>query len=128
MWSPPCQTPQNWIGGILSAAIDASDGVERTATEDLTACLIPLSQVLTEYPTLRVDAETESAIALGKVFSCGDTERQPEPAETSWHRVLSSEGLLIALAKPVVAHEPAMHGSGALLWHPSVVLIARNDS
>jgi tRNA pseudouridine55 synthase len=97
--------------------------------DDLTACLIPLTQVLTEYPTLRVDAEAESAIARGKVFLCGPAECQPESAENAWHRVLSSEGLLIALAKPVVAHAASDPlSSGAMHWHPSVVLIARNDS
>jgi hypothetical protein len=95
--------------------------------DDLTARLVPLGQVLTGYPTLRVDAETESAIARGKVFSCGPAEPQPEFAENAWHRVLSSEGLLIALAKPVVVHAASdPQSSGVILWHPSVVLIARN--
>ena len=51
--------------------------------EDLTARLIPLNHVLTEYPALRVDAETEAAIALGKVFSCGNVQGQPRSGETS---------------------------------------------
>ena len=94
---------------------------------DLTARLVQLGQVLSEYPTLRVDAETESAIAQGKVFSYGPAEHQPEFTENAWHRVLSSEGLLIAMAKPVVAHTASdPQSSGAMFWHPSVVLIARN--
>jgi tRNA pseudouridine55 synthase len=96
--------------------------------EDLKARLIPLNQVLIDYPALRVDTETETAIALGKLFSCEGLERQPDSAETSWHRVLSSEGLLIALAKPaVVAAARDANHSGPVLWHPTVVLIAKND-
>ncbi len=97
--------------------------------EDLIARLIPLNRVLTEFPALRVDAETETAIALGKVFSCGNVQGQPRSGETSWHRVLSSEGLLIAIAKPVTAADVSdPQSSSTMLWHPSVVLIARNDS
>jgi tRNA pseudouridine55 synthase len=97
----------------------------RASLEDLTARLIPLSHVLAEYPTLRVDAETEAAIAQGKVFLCGDTRSQPQSSETSWHRVLSPQGLLIALAKPVAASEAAdPHRSTAVLWHPAVVLMS----
>jgi len=97
--------------------------------EHVTARLIALSQVLAEYPALRVDAETETAIAQGKVFSCEAAERQPESVETSWHRVLSSDGLLIALAKPAAAVDAGdVHGSNSRLWHPTLVLIARNES
>jgi len=101
----------------------------QASIDDLTARLIPLNHVLTEYPALRVDAETEKAIALGKVFSCGNAQGQPHCGGTSWHRVLSSEGLLIALAKPVAvpdASDPL--GSSAMLWHPAVVLITLNNS
>ena len=98
-------------------------------TEDLTGRLIALNHVLTEYPTLRVDAETEEAIAVGKVFSCADTQGQSRFESTGWHRVLSSEGLLIAFAKPVPPADASdVQRSGALLWHPTVVLIAKNDS
>ena len=97
--------------------------------EDLIARLIPLNRVLTEYPALRVDAETETAIAQGKVFSCANVQGQPRSGETSWHRVLSSEGLLIALAKPAAATNASdPQSSSTMLWHPTVVLITRNDS
>src|SRR4029077_6932598 len=102
---------------------------DQSSIEALTGCLIPLSQVLTEYPTLRVDAEAETGIALGKVFSCGNIQGQPYSGETSWHRVLSSEGLLLALAKPVVAAEARdSQNSNAMLWHPTVVLITKDNS
>ena len=102
---------------------------EQSSIEALTARLTPLNHVLTEYPALRVDAETETGIALGKVFSCGNVQGRPRSGETSWHRVLTSEGLLIALAKPVVtadANDP--QSSSAMLWHPTIVLITRDNS
>ena len=96
---------------------------------ELTARLISLNQVLTEYPALRVDAETETAIGLGKAFACGDAQGQPRPLGTSWHRVLSSEGVLIALAKPFAASDACNPpSSSAILWHPAVVLITRNSA
>jgi tRNA pseudouridine55 synthase len=112
----------------LQQAISLTD-FHQVAHEDLKARLIPLNRVLSDYPTLRVDAETETAIALGKLFSCEGVERQPDSGETSWHRVLSSEGLLIALAKPVaVADASETNHPVAVHWHPAVVLIAKNDS
>lgn len=115
-------------GFSLQQAISLADFHEVTH-EDLKARLIPLNQVLIEYPALRVDAETETAIALGKLFSCEDVQRQPDSAETSWHRVLSSEGLLIALAKPVAAADGSNPlSSNTLLWHPTVVLITKDNS
>jgi tRNA pseudouridine55 synthase len=111
----------------LAQALPFSD-FNQTAVEDFIARLIPLNQVLTKYPTLRVDAETQTAIALGKVFSSGDAQVQPHCGGTSWHRVLSSEGLLIALAKPVTAPDASdPHRSSAMLWHPTVVLITKNN-
>ena len=102
---------------------------EPLSIEELTARLIPLNQVLSEYPALRVDSETETAIALGRVFFCKNVQGESHSAGTSWHRVLSSEGLLIALAKPVVAADASdAHHSSAILWHPTVVLIAKNHS
>jgi tRNA pseudouridine55 synthase len=102
---------------------------DQSSIEALAARLIPLNHVLTEYPTLRVDAETETGIALGKVFSCGNVQGQPRSGETSWHRVLSSEGLLIALAKPVFAADPSdPQSSSTMLWHPTVVLISKDNS
>jgi tRNA pseudouridine55 synthase len=101
----------------------------QSSIEALTARLIPLNHVLTEYPALRVDAETETGIALGKVFSCGNVQGPPRSGETLWHRVLSSEGLLIALAKPVTATDASdPQDSNAMLWHPTVVLITRDNS
>ena len=101
---------------------------DQASIEDLTARLIPLNHVLSEYPALRVDAETEKAIVSGKVFSCGNAQGQPKLG-TSWHRVLSSEGLLIALAKPVAAADARdPHCASAMLWHPTVVLITKNNS
>jgi tRNA pseudouridine55 synthase len=112
----------------LQQSIPLAEFIE-VSIEDSTARLISLSQVLTDYPTLRVDAETEAAIALGKVFSCGDSERQSDSVETSWHRVLSSEGLLIALAKPVAATDAGDPlNSNTLLWHPTIVLITKDNS
>jgi hypothetical protein len=103
--------------------------LRKASIEDLTARLIALNQVLSEYPVLRVETETERAIALGKVFSCGNVQGQYDFVETSWHRVLSSEGILIALAKPVTAidaREP--QNSSTNLWHPSVVLLTKDKS
>jgi tRNA pseudouridine55 synthase len=100
----------------------------QTSIEDLSARLIPLSRVLTEYPALQVDAETEKAIVSGKVFSCGNSQGQPHCGGTSWHRVLSSEGLLIALAKPSVATDAGhARSSSTMLWHPAVVLITKDN-
>jgi tRNA pseudouridine55 synthase len=102
---------------------------DQSSIEALTARLIPLNHVLTEYPALRVDTETETAIALGKVFSCGNIQGPPRSGETSWHRVLSPEGLLIALAKPVVAADASdPQSSSTMLWHPTVVLITKDNS
>ena len=96
--------------------------------EGLTTRLVSLNQALTEYPALRVDAETETAIALGKVFSCKNVQGQPHLGGSSWHRVLTSEGLLIALAKPVFAADVSdPQSSSAMLWHPNVVLIKRDN-
>ena len=101
----------------------------QSSIEALTARLIPLNQVLTEYPALRVDDETETGIALGKVFSCGNVQIPSRSSETSWHRVLTSEGLLIALAKPVVTADACdPQSSSAMLWHPIVVLITKGNS
>ena len=103
--------------------------LDQSSIEALTARLIPLNHVLTEYPALRVDAETETAIALGKVFSCGNIQSPPRSGETSWHRVLSPEGLLIALAKPFVAADGSdPQSSSTMLWHPTVVLITKDNS
>ena len=97
--------------------------------KDLIARLIPLNHVLTEFPALRVDAETQTAIAQGKVFSCANVQGQPRSGETSWHRVLSSEGLLIALAKPAAASNASdPQSSSTMLWHPTVVLITKDNS
>jgi hypothetical protein len=97
--------------------------------EGLTTRLVSLNQALTEYPAVRVDAETETAIALGKVFSCGNVQGQLHFGGSSWHRVLSSEGLLIALAKPVVASDASDPlSSTTMLWHPTVVLITKDNS
>ena len=97
--------------------------------EALTTRLVSLNQALTEYPALTVDAETETAIALGKVFSCENVHGQPHFGGSSWHRVLSSEGLLIALAKPVVAADASDPPSlSTMLWHPTVVLISKDNS
>jgi len=102
---------------------------ERLTIEVLAARLIPLNEVLGEFPVLRADAEAETAIAQGRVFSCRIAEGQPQSGETSWHRVLSSEGLLIALAKPVAASGANdLDHSTAVLWHPAVVLITRDNS
>ena len=102
---------------------------EQSNIEALTARLIPLNHVLTEYPVLRVDAETETGIALGKVFSCGSIQGRPRSSATSWHRVLTSQGLLIALAKPVVTADSCdPQSSSAMLWHPTVVLITKGNS
>ena len=60
----------------LQQSISLTD-FHQASLEDLTGSLIPLKR-LDEYPTLRVDAETETAIALGKVFSCGDADRQSD--------------------------------------------------
>ena len=100
----------------------------QASIEDLTARLIPLNSVLSEYPALQVDAETEEAIVSGKVFSCGNVQGQPH-CGTSWHRVLSSEGLLIALAKPVAAADASdSPSSTTMLFHPTVVLITKGNS
>jgi len=97
--------------------------------DDLITRLVPLNRVLTEYPVLRVDAETETAIALGKVFSCASVQGQARFGENSWHRVLSSENLLIALAKPVAATDVSdRQSSSTTLWHPAVVLITKDNS
>lgn len=102
---------------------------ERLTPEVLAARLIPLNEVLGEFPVLQADAEAETAIAQGRVFSCGSAEGQPQSRETSWRRVLSSEGLLIALAKPVaVPGTKDLDHSTAVLWHPAVVLITRDKS
>jgi tRNA pseudouridine55 synthase len=103
-------------------------GFNQASIEDLTARLIPLNSVLSEYPALQVDAETEEAIVSGKVFSCGNVQGQPH-CGTSWHRVLSSEGLLIALAKPVAAADASdSPSSTTMLFHPTVVLITKGNS
>ena len=100
----------------------------QASIEDLTARLIPLNSVLSEYPALQVDAETEEAIVSGKVFSCGNVHGQPHCGGTSWHRVLSSEGLLIALAKPVAAADASDSPSSTMmLFHPTVVLITKGN-
>jgi tRNA pseudouridine55 synthase len=112
----------------LEQSISLSDFIQAN-TDDLKDRLISLSRVLTEYPTLTVDAETEKAIILGKVFSCGHAQGQLPCGGTSWHRVLSSEGFLIALAKPFAAPDASDPlGSSAMLWHPAVVLITQNKS
>jgi len=97
--------------------------------EGLTRRLVSLNQALTEYPALRVDAETETAIALGKMFSCANVQGQPHFGGSSWYRVLSSEGVLIALAKSVVAADVSdPQSSSTMLWHPTVVLITKDRS
>lgn len=102
---------------------------ERLTIEALAARLIPLNEVLSEFPVLRADAEAETAIAQGRVFSCRNAEGQPQSDETSWHRVLSSEGLLIALAKQATASGATdLVNSTEALWHPAVVLITRDKS
>lgn len=102
---------------------------QRLTLEVLAARLILLNEVLGEFPVLQADAQAETAIAQGRVFSCGNAEGQPQSGETSWHRVLSSEGLLIALAKPVAASGANdLANSTAVLWHPDVVLITRDSS
>jgi tRNA pseudouridine55 synthase len=112
----------------LQQAMPLKD-LDQSSIEALTAGLIPLNHVLTEYPALRVDAETETAIALGKVFSCGNIQGPSRSGETSWHRVLSPEGLLIALAKPFVAADASdPQSSSTMLWHPTVVLITKDNS
>ena len=102
--------------------------LHQLSIEDLSARLIPLNQALSEYPALRVEAETEAAIAQGKVFLCECAEGQPHPARSSWHRVLSSKGLLIALAKPVVEADATDPSPGRPLWHPTVVLTMKGNS
>jgi len=100
----------------------------QASLEDLTARVVPLNRVLTEYPSLQVDAETESAVALGKVFSAGTQDQAPFSGST-WYRVLSSKGRLIALAKRVTAPDPHdPNGPSPMLWHPTVVLITKNNS
>jgi tRNA pseudouridine55 synthase len=112
----------------LRQSISLKD-LDQSSIGALTARLIPLNHVLTEYPALRVDAETETGIAQGKVFSCGNVQGRPRSAESSWHRVLSSEGLLIALAKPAVAADANdAQSSSARRWHLTVVLITRGNS
>jgi tRNA pseudouridine55 synthase len=95
---------------------------------ELAPRVIPLHQVLSEFPVLRVDAETEAAIAQGRAFSCGNSRAQPRSGGDDWHRVLSSKGLLIALAKPLAPSANDVDHSTAVLWHPAVVLIPRNGS
>jgi len=103
--------------------------VSEAIIEALTTRLVSLNQALTEYPALTVDAETEAAIALGKVFSCENVQGQPHIGGSSWHRVLSLEGVLIALAKPVVAADVGdSQSSSTMLWHPTVVLITKDCS
>lgn len=112
----------------IEQAISLSDLRPETVA-DLSLRLIPLEGVLTEYPTLQVTREVEPSIAVGKVFSCARPMGRPAVGEAFWHRVLSSDGRLIALAKPVVP--PADTGrtpSSSLLWHPVIVLIAKQGS
>jgi tRNA pseudouridine55 synthase len=99
----------------------------QSSIEALTARLIPLNQVLTEYPALRVDAETQNAIALGRTFRWSAPEPQPQTPYSVLCRVLSSEGRLIALAKPVSAPESSEpQESGSTCWHPTVVLMSQD--
>ena len=112
----------------LRQSISLND-LGQSSIEALTAHLIPLDHVLTEYPALRVDAETGSAIAQGKLFPCEDSKDPEHSGGASWHRVLSSEGELIALAKPVVALDAAdAHGSNPRRWHPAIVLITKSNA
>jgi tRNA pseudouridine55 synthase len=115
-------------GFSLQQSIPLAELNEATI-EGLTTRLVSLNQALTEYPALKVDAETETAIALGKVFSCENVQGHPHFGGSSWHRVLSSEGLLIALARPVAAADASDPPSlTPMLWHPTVVLISKDNS
>ena len=111
----------------LEQSISLSDFVQAN-TDVLKDRLISLSRVLTEYPALTVDAETQIAIALGRTFRCTEPEPQPQPPYSLLCRVLSSEGRLIALAEPVSAPESSEAQEVALTcWHPTVVLVGQEN-
>ncbi|MCI0625507.1 MAG: tRNA pseudouridine(55) synthase TruB [Acidobacteria bacterium] len=110
----------------LQQSLALSDFIEASPA-DLSARLIPLSRVLTEYPALQVDADTQKAIALGRVFWWTVSDGGKSGASLLY-RVLSAEGQLIALAKPLSSsdlNDPSKPGFSS--FHPSVVLITATD-
>ena len=111
----------------LQQSMSLADFIQ-ASNDDVTARLISLNQVLTEYPVLRVDAKTQSAIALGRTFRWAAPEGQPQAPHSLLYRVFSPQDRLIALAKPVTALESSEPQEfGSTCWHPTVVLLGQEN-
>jgi len=123
------------LSALIGTSLPAAGADAQAGTDSSAACptvtplhgLLPFLMWIGIFPRPVMASTVAASDTSTSLVIRPDPNDQITCGKTSWHRVLSSKGVLIALAKPVGdAGDPQR--SNATLWHSSVVLITNDNS